>query len=246
MLGTEHIGKGGNISEIKEAIVSSFSDYLKHTPKFRRLAVVEGMGEPICMDSEEASFAVGEPLGTTFIAKNAGVKVISPEPRMEEQIDYLMSKGFGKYQIMLHFIVRQMARAIDAHRINEQVFLYMQRLATLMAGKKNDVDENYLMTLTIPSLNAAMKRIRGKKLFKLKNRLIYSNFTSKELSLLVNPILKTTKINEIAYCLTDFRDRKLMEEICKAVRAGKSPFIVYGISHVARLKPALDYLYGGA
>ena len=252
-IGSQHIDRHRErSSRIIKGIVSSFNSYLKRTPIARRLVMVEGFsGDPTCLDTLEKSFESGEPVGVTFLARNAGIEVFSPEPTSRETVKELMAMGFGKYQMLLYFVARQTPQEMDSQRINQRVVPYAQYLAAVMSSKGDgSLRTTRFISDVIPELNRMMEKLYGKKLFRIKNHLIYSNFAREELWSATNPTLpivakeKSTVLNEIAYRVNEMRDRHILAEIWRVTRSGKSPFVVYGRSHVARLKPALDHLYG--
>lgn len=253
LIGSQHIDRNRERgSRIIKGIVSGFNSYLKRTPETRRLVMVEGFsGDPTCLDTLEKSFESGEPVGVTFLARNAGIEVFSPEPTSRETVKELMAMGFGRHQILLHFVVRQTPQEMDSQRINQRVVPYAQYLAAVMSSKGDgSLRTTRFISDVIPELNRMMEKLYGKKLFRIKNHLIYSNFTREELWSATNPTLpivakeRSTVLNEIGYRVNEMRDRRILAEIWRVTRSGKSPFVVYGRSHVARIKPALDYLYG--
>ncbi len=248
LLGTRHIHRNrGNASKIKRSVTSLVLDYFKRTPKSKRLVMVEGFadGQPVCADTKEKSFDMGEPAGVVFLAKRTGTGVISPEPSMPEQMRYLLSLGFSREEAMLHYIVRQVPGDIEAEALNSRGISYIGRIA-IVAGdmKAEKLGNEYVINHVIPRLNRMMRKLKGKNLFRKKEGLIVSDFSPDQLYPLTNPTLKLTKINKIAYNVSDIRDRSIISRIESSVKSGKSPLVVYGRSHIARIKPALDYLYG--
>ncbi|MDE1873777.1 MAG: hypothetical protein KGI04_01505 [Candidatus Micrarchaeota archaeon] len=256
LIGTWHLGQDREVERhrrITNAIKSRVLKYFGETPKNRRMLMVEGFtsGRPICSDTLEKSFDRGEPQGVTFLAKQRGAKVVSPEPPMSAQIRELSKRGFGKYQIILHYVVRQLPWEIVYKSVNSQEIGYMERLAEGSGGRRHGPrGAEYVLRRVIPRLNAEMKRIGGKPLFGLAGSLLVPNYSSDELRPLTDPSLQARSrkreaiTNEIAYNVSDIRNRKIISEIDKEVRAGKSPLVVYGRSHFARMKPAFDYMYG--
>lgn len=47
------------------------------------------------------------------------------------------------------------------------------------------------------------------------------------------------RLNEVAKLSMEMRDRVIFNHILEAYNSGKSPFVVYGGSHVVTLEPAL-------
>ena len=254
LIGTWHIEKT-NVAkqEIIKGIKSQVLNYFMKTPRNKRIIMVEGFSglSPLCRDTLERSFDMGEPSGVTFLAKEKGAEVISPEPTMENQIKDLYALGFTKYQIMLHYVVRQLSWEVETQAVNANEIMNMQRLAVQLGdGKAKKFGEDYIFNTIIPKLNAEMSKLKGKPLFRRRGNLIFSNYDSDELDPLTDPALPTIHpekailTNEIAFYVSDIRNENIIHEIDKAIKSGKSPLAVYGRSHVARIKPALDYLYG--
>jgi hypothetical protein len=254
LIGTWHIEKTkGAKQEMIKGIKSQVLNYFMKTPRNKRILMVERSryGSPFCGDTLEKSFDMGEPSGVTFLAKEKGAKVISPEPAMENQIKELSALGFTKYQIMLYYVVRELPSEIETQAVNDYEIMNIQRLAVLLGDRKaKKFEEDYIFNTIIPKLNAEMSKLKGKPLFKRRGNLIFSNYDSDELYPLTDPTLpaihpeKAILTNEIAFNVSYIRDKNIIREIDKAIKSGKSPLAVYGRSHVARIKPALDYLYG--
>lgn len=251
LVGTWHIGRDRGAKEsIIKGIKSQAAAYFKETRPDNRILMVEGFSEgvPICRDTLKKSFDMGEPAGVTFLAKEKRAKVISPEPAMRDQIKRLSSLGFSRYQIILHYVVRRMPWEITSQDLNNHTITYIARLVK-QSGYKIP-NENYVLNHVIPKLNYEMTRLNGRSLFRLKGNLIFPNYSSDELYPLTDPTLPTVNpkksilLNEIAYNVNNIRDKNIIKEIDKALISNKSPFAVYGRSHFARIKPAMDYLYG--
>lgn len=256
LIGTRHIHRERKLlPKIQKGITSEALRYLRSTSKNKRIVMVEGFDdvEPCGFDTAEESFKNGEPSGVTFLAKKAASAVMSPEPKTEEQIKWLRKAGFSKENILLFYVARELSGGIGAQTVNNRSVRYVREMAIRLGDRKAQREGiSYAVNSIVPRINRAMKGINGKALFVRKNDLIYSNLSTEELYTLANPTFHdkdpkhSTVLNEISYTLGELRDRKIIGEIEKAVWAGRSPFVVYGMGHIARLKPAFDTLYGKA
>jgi hypothetical protein len=257
IMGVEHSNdpNSNTVAKIKETVLG----YIKETPKEKRLIIVEGFSEvkPLCKGTFEQSIIEGgESMGLTFLAKKSNSEVISPEPTDKYIADQLLKEGFLKEEIILFFFLRQsidIIRRSENLRGQENKYLIQftnhikENLELPWLNAFDGTDTNLIQI--IKEINSIAKIHIGKELFRVENNVVLTNLTYDEANNHFfapyppksDKIIITNKINSSQ---DHIREDRILREIYNAVKLNKSPLAVYGYSHVVKLKPALDYLYG--
>jgi hypothetical protein len=261
VVGTWHLRQIGDEKirdTVRGGVEKAVLDYIKATPKEKRFVMVEGIngGNVITEDgrinipfkSLDSAMKNGEPMGVLYLAKEHGIRAISPEPTDKESIRHLQIKGFTKEEAMLFFISRQLPY-VEQGKMNEFLPWFVSRLAQESKYLKKEPTNEEVMTI-IKKQNALFEKLYGKPMIITENGTMRSNLTPSEVNRLISPALVVDRpkeaklLNHINFELDIIRNKKIIEEMAKATDSGLSPFVIYGRSHIAIMKPVLDYLYG--
>lgn len=241
---------------IKDAICSAFKAYLDETPEAKRLVMIEGMhNKKGSHDVEntpnfsnlESAMKWGEPMGVLFLSKEENVRVIYPEPDDTDSISYLVAKGFTRDEAILFFIARGLP-GIERQKAPSKLVSFVSYLLT---GDRDSgtLDRTIVMDKLL-RLSTLFEELYGKPLVRMEDGIVHSNITSDEVVDLINPTLPVVNprnaklLNYINLELDVLRNEAIIEDIAKATDEGLRPFVIYGRSHIAVIKPAIDYLYG--
>lgn len=172
----------------------------------------------------------GEGHFTLKLAVDAGIAFESPEPPADEEIAYILSKGFSKKDIFSYYVYRM----IDQ-------YLRTQENPTLEKCKE------YI----VPTINRFQKDSgwNGKDIHSFAQEIIGSlklddpKFYRK----LVDPIPWDNRAqhatNEISSLSSCFRDMYIFRRIKEGLKKHNSLFVVYGSAHAVKHEPALRALF---
>lgn len=247
---------------VLKKIRDEFGEYVQRIPKEKRIAMVEGFhnGQPRTEATLEESAKRGESHMLTFLANQSGSEVISPEAPDEKILADLLEKGMTGENIALFHVLRALRGGMQRGEVRHGVPLPRGRVSVAIARieqafrpgwTRSDYSEEVagqILSEAVPKINKAMRNVFKEDLFELsKNGEVKVVANEKIIFDSVDPSPwagNTTVINSISRIVSDTRDSYILEKLAEAVEKGKSPFIVYGRSHIIRLKPALDYLFG--
>jgi hypothetical protein len=243
---------------VRNSLYKIVSDYISETTKDKRLIMVEGLyGKNVLQDGKinipfgdfDEAIKKGENIATLFLAKENGINAMSPELQVKESVRKLLLKGFTKDEILLFFIARQIPY-IDKDRLTEGLNRTVSYMISEFGPVKSPKPTNSEVSGIIKDLNALFEKTYNKPMFKEDHGVLYPNITMREVNTFYSPAIVVTKhqdaklLNLIAYEMDILRNKKIIQELARATDKGLSPFIVYGRSHIAIIKPALDYMYG--
>jgi hypothetical protein len=244
---------------VSKAIEKEFLDYIKVTPKEKRFVMVEGIigGNVISKegkvnpkmpfkDFDSAVKGRGENIGVLYLAKEYEIRAISPEPTDRECIRYLLKSGFTKDEALLFHIARQI---FDKGKFNESMPQFVSHLIKESRYSNKEPTNEEIMNI-IKRQNALFEKLYGKPMIIMENGTMYSNLTAIEVNRFYSPAWVVDRpkeaklLNHMNFDVDILRNKKIVEDLKTATDSGLHPFVIYGRSHIAIIKPALDYLYG--
>lgn len=173
---------------------------------------------------DEAIRLDGDPGFICWLANQAGIEVISPEPDRALEVRELVG-AFGSRKTALYYFVRRIYQwARTDFRRQPNINHYIE---SFIETFPKDELESFEMTL--------------ENLFEL-----FKEETGKELSLIERATLSNLKNpgkSEVATKSSEYRNETIFEMIRRYKTDGYSVFAVYGSGHAIVLEPALKALY---
>lgn len=255
VVGTKHMHQlqGENRKNAEDAFEKAVLHYIDKTPKEKQLIIVEGFHVNIPQHiTQENAWKEGEMMITAFLANENKVKIISPDRQTyQESIRNLKLKGFTKEEVCLFYMARQVPYMEDKYgNLDSALLPFVSMLAKeskLINTKEPTKEET---SKIIDRLNELFREIYSKPMIVKKKSVMHSNINSAEASKIMDPATPVTDpknsklLNNLSLGENKMRDAKIIEYIVDAKDSGASPFVIYGRSHIATIKPALDYIYG--
>jgi hypothetical protein len=245
----------------------AFQEYISETPENRRLIMVEGFHdrEPQALGTFEKSVKHGgESWGITYLAKDMGVEVVSPEVPHTEVIEILKQEGIDPDLIALFYIMRSLGPLVNSEELSSEeltsdtagiIYSHAVAASTEWMQQYNEselaairVDDEAkaraiekIFAVCMSPLNATLNDAVGSELFDSKGNLILDAET---LNSYHNPgrDAPDTIFKRISQIDNQARDEFLLREITVAIDKGKDPMVVFGGTHILRLEPALKHL----
>jgi hypothetical protein len=190
-----------------------------------KIAFCEGGLRPIEASRDESIKKYSEPGLLTWLARQDGVEMVSPEPDETKEIEYLISQGFNSSQMMTYYFGRQMYQWVKRDHINHDDW---KAYAT-----------HYIGTY------AKLKPLQSDP-FSLQSVLeMFQHETGQPFSIDAEDILyelSAPTSNSVSAASGTFRDISLLASITEAWQQHKSIFAVYGSGHAIVLEQALRNL----
>ncbi len=202
--GSSHAGEKFELNKIKNYIDKFKPD----------VVLVEGNFDKFDFENEEQAIDVGLEAGyASFIAKRNGIKVLSNDPPLEEDIDFIVKK-YGKDLAFLYFVLRQInqtlniGRPIGGRDLKENIGWFK----SLTFWKDFDYSEKHF--------NEVFKD-------NLENEFQYKDYSS-----WFDPTRNNNILNEITKILNVHRDDFLIRRINELKEKFNRIFIVKGNFHL--------------
>jgi len=242
----------------------AFADYLADTPAEQRFVVYEG-DERVFDDRDEAITKAADSGLVQHLAAKDHIPTVSGEPTEAETTAIMEQLGVNQEELLALYV----ARGLESQIANGEAdflagYINFQAARLGMEGFHNYSEsekQEILASGKLDELKAELNQKVSELLPKL-NELYRPNLDSKDLlvaaedgSIGVNPefadnIAEITmdrlnwsgehRLNEVAKLSMEMRDRVILHRVLEAYDSGKSPFVVYGGSHIVTLKPALQ------
>lgn len=173
----------------------------------------------------------GENAFAMFFAWQHNIDVISPEPKLQEEVKYLLSNGYKDTDVWPYYMLRflyQWERSADSTSIEEYLEKGMNYL-----GQEIDFF-HYTTQQFYDALESLKKEYQGKDIFEV-------------IPCVVDPIYRTidgvhykTKYNTISRLSSMFRDYTLMESVMREKEIYNKVLLVYGYSHAYLLQKIFE------
>ena len=245
----------------------AFADYLAATPAEQRFVVYEG-DKRVFDNRDEAITKAADSGLVQHLAAKEHIPTVSGEPTEEEEEETtsIMERlGVNREELLALYV----ARGLESQLANGETdflsgYINYQAARLGIEGFHNYSEtekQEIVASGRLGELKAELNQKVSELLPKL-NELYRPNLDSKDLlvaaedgSIGVNPefadnIAEITmdrlnwsgehRLNEVAKLSMEMRDRVIFHRVLEAYNSGKSPFVVYGGSHIVTLKPALQ------
>jgi len=242
----------------------AFADYLAATPAKQRFVVYEG-DERVFDDRDEAITKAADSGLVQHLAAKDHIPTVSGEPTEAETTAIMEQLGVNQEELLALYV----ARGLESQIANGEAdflagYINFQAARLGMEGFHNYSESEKQEILASGKLDELKTELNQKvsQLLPTLNELYRPNLDNKDLlvvaedgSIGVNPefagsIAEITmdrlnwsgehRLNEVAKLSMEMRDRVIFHRIQEAYNSGKSPFVVYGGSHIVTLKPALQ------
>ena len=255
-------------AESNKDIEAEFSRYIQQTPKDQQFVIAEGLMQPeICVDRDDAITMRSDSGLTQWLAGQKGVPITSGEPADEEITAELAGQGVGQADLATHYIVRgfasgQLRQAGWQERIGGSMY-YAAAQAGLdgfrlfgeqekQAIRARGDDGSVMQAIEtaaeslVPAVNEAVRDQLGGDLLEVgvgQIQLAIPNVDIANLEAALLSMVDPTRdgeLSRIGKLVSTARDKAVYNKILDAYRSGKSPFVVYGGSHIVCIEPALQ------
>jgi hypothetical protein len=203
-----------------------WSGFLKNKSRKEIIVFTEGTIRTAISNFDDSVIKFGESGGIQWLAKEAKIECVCPEPNNEEQRRDLCVR-FDSNSVAYSMIVQNLSswyRHADLLSFNEILVKTIEREA-----KFSDI---YGFSPDIDWFNDYHKKIFGKR--KIEDRLFLDSIS--------DPRKDDTLINKIISLRTELRNKRILHSIIEAWKSGKSIFIVYGKGHLDILEDPLKKL----
>jgi len=199
------------------------------------------------------------------LAAKEHIPTVSGEPTEAETKASMERLGVNQDELLALYV----ARGLESQLTNGEAdflagYIYSQAARLGMEGFHNYSESEKQEILASGKLDELKAELNQKvsELLPTLNELYRPNLDSKDLlvaaedgSIGVNPDLADNiaeitmdrlnwsgehRLNEVAKLSMEMRDRFILHRVLEAYDSGKSPFVVYGGSHIVTLKPALQ------
>lgn len=192
------------------------------------IALVEGhfdeTPESETGDREQSIMQGGEAQFVVYLARKAGVAIVSPEPDRVWEANEL-AKEFGREQVIFFYCMRQISwwkRVAQTADVQAHITKMLGLMKTTYHW--NDV------AFTAQRMAEIHQELFGKTLPWHEKQWFHD---------LVTPVPQDHVTNRLARRSGELRDEYILMQIMHYWRQGKSPFAVFGSAHAIRLEPAL-------
>ncbi|HSW99455.1 MAG TPA: hypothetical protein VLH38_00285 [Patescibacteria group bacterium] len=189
------------------------------TPK---IAFCEGGAPPVGKTREEAIRRYSESGLLTWLAKQDGIKVRSPEPNKTQEIDFLFAQGFNATQIMTYYFGRQMLQWARRDYKNKPDWEAYARHLIADYGLLHQWEGN---NLTLRMVLRMYEEHEGRAFDPKDEQTLYD---------LSNP--SSSPVSAVSGLC---RDISILRAVTRSWQAGRSTFAVYGSGHAIVLERAL-------
>lgn len=251
-------------AESMQATEQAFADYLVTTPLERRFVIYEG-DERVFADRDEAIVKAADSGLIQRLAAKEQIQTVSGEPTDEEAVATMEKLGVSRKELLALHVARGLGAHLSGQEsdfiagyINYQASnLGIEGFTDYSDAEKQDIvaegrlDEvkaelNEKVAVLLPALNGLYREnLDGNDLFVTENGSVGVNpeFADTDIYLMTMDKLGwdgSSRLNEVAKLNMEMRDRVIFHRILEAYNSGKSPFVVYGGSHVVTLKPVIE------
>jgi len=209
-IGSRHEKGINEIMSIK-SIFDEFNPYI---------SLVEDEFDIADFKTESEAINKGGDMGfISFLAKKRGIKVVSNDPRFEEEFSFI-EKRYGRDLSFLYFFLRDRCSMIKS------------KTFTKYLTDKEIID--YILK-KVHYYNYSLDRV--KKTFK---ELFNSEMEERDYSAFFNPTLNINKFNEVTWELNEFRDDYMINKLRELLKENTKIFIIKGEHHLNKSKEKIQ------
>lgn len=242
---------------------AAWSEYIANTPPEQRIVVYEG-DKRVFKDRDEAIRKAADSGLVQHLADKEHVPAVSGEPTNEEVITSMEKLGVSREELLALHVARGLGAHLSGQEpdfiagyINYQAaslgvegfsdYSDTERQAIVAKGRLDEVkaELNTKVAALLPALNNLYREnLDDRELFVIKNDSVAINpeFADTDIYRITMDKLSwdgSSRLNEVARLNLEMRDKVIFHRIIETYDSGKSPFVVYGGSHIVTLKPAV-------
>lgn len=241
---------------------SAFNDYLANTPPEQRVVIYEG-DERIFADRDESITKAADSGLIQHLASKEQISTVSGEPTETEKLVIMEQLGVSKEEVLALSVAQGLESFVDSEEsdflagyINYRAavlgvegfheYTEEEKLAIKDSGRLEElkIELNSKVGKLLPIMNDLYKPVLdGEDLFMMIEGVVSINpkFSGDVADITMNKLswAGDHRINEVAKLSMEMRDRVIFHRIAEAYGSGKSPFVVYGGSHVVTLTPVI-------
>lgn len=249
-------------AESMKDIEVAFEKYLENTPPEQRFVIYEG-DERIFTDRDESITKASDSGLVQHLAVKEQISTVSGEPTEAEKLVIMKWLGVSQEEVLALSVAQGLESFMTsgetdflAGYINYRAavlgvdgfheYTEAEKSAIKESGRLDELKKelNRKVENLLPTLNDLYKpTLEGEDLFIMTEGTvtINPNFYEAVTDITMNKLSWSgeNRINEIAKLSMEMRDRVIFHRIAETYRSGKSPFVVYGGSHVVTLTPTL-------
>lgn len=175
------------------------------------------------LDEQDAINKGGDMGFVSFLAKKNGIKIISNDPRFEEDVLFL-EKKYSKDLSFLYFFLRNRCHSMKMRRFN-----------------KNNTD-NEILNYMLKKTNWQGYDYNLGNAERIFKKLFGYDIGYKDYSDFFNPTLKINELNEATRQLNVFRDTYMIKLIKRMLEKNDKLFIIKGVHHLDKTKMEIEKL----
>lgn len=206
-------------------IKKEWNIFLSQSKAEQSVVLIEGGTRTIGASEAETLKRSGEPGLATYLAKQAGIAIESPEPPRAYEVAELL-KHFPKESILYYYFARA-AHQWTRTDMERDFLTYVQR------GVSDQAETLGFTEDLLSTLSETHQKMFGTTLD--LDDLEHFERAS-------DPTTTASLSNQVARATSILRDRYILKEIEKKWQEGKSLFIIYGATHAVMQEPALRHL----
>lgn len=206
-----------------------WQQFLHKTGGKNCMVIVEGNKRPVRQTKDEAIRTAGGEGGfITFLAHQAAIETICPEPAHDWLIKELSGK-FSLEEIAYKDFAQNMLSLIRRLKYDQSISYKI-----LIDGYLALDQPYYSFPLTIDRMKAIHQQIFGTPFDPDNEQFFYT---------ITNPVKDDTIINKVCRAASIMRDEHIVARIGQLIAADKNIFIVYGASHAVMQEKAVRALW---
>lgn len=231
-----------------------FDNYLATTPPAQRLAIVEGTIRPTF--SRDQAISIGSETGhLCFYAQEHGIPVVSGEPSEAQLQAEMFAAGVTKTELTALYAVWSLGSLIrttgSAESLGEHLLDKANQAGLYEDSGDQDLSPGQKLTKLVPALNATLGRDwfawrDGRPVINIPDEVTANSADLEQALADAWWPDRPGRINEVSRLSSDLRDKYLFDLVIDQVKAGKSPIVPFGSTHVARLKSSFDTYFGSS
>jgi hypothetical protein len=181
--------------------------------------------------SDAREYQMGEDALTAMLAADSGVPFIGGEPADEDVLRLLRPAGYGSADLLGFYFLRQIPQ------LRRDGSLKTRKIEDLYAGVMRTYDDLLASRQELPRTYA--------QFLEWYRRTAGADFDAGTIDYeALAPLVDGTPIQRIASVVDRARNAFTVEEIARVLRKRDCVIVVYGSSHIASQRPALEAMMG--
>ncbi|MDO8572570.1 MAG: hypothetical protein Q7S11_02235 [bacterium] len=208
-----------------------WEQFLKKTGEENRVVFVEGGLRTVRSTKEEAILKDSESGFITYLANQATIEIVCPEPDRNTERKELL-KEFTKEEIQYYYFARTIPSWHEVRKTSDVNFA--DHLDRYKQELRKGVDDEWR------DFDFSLENMRS-----IHRKIFHSEFDEQDIDYIkkiLNPTTEESVVNKVARASSAFRDVNIISKIEEYWNLGKSIFAVFGFAHAVTEEPALRKL----